>query len=1030
MLIGGFVASTFGLRWKKPRQMVYKATFPALLMVCPMKTKFCLALFAITWFAPRLESASPIVDAPLSPGEAARTMIVPEGFNVTLFAGEPDVMQPVGFCIDDRGRLWVAEAYNYPDHGTRPGDRIVILEDTDHDGRFDKRTVFYDQLNYVSGIEVGFGGAWIMSPPYFYFIPDRDGDLKPDGPPVVLLDGFGNHANAHNMANGFSWGPDGWLYGTHGRTNWSTPDKPGTPQSQRMRFDGGVWRYHPILHIWEPFSDGTTNPWGIDWDDYGQGFVCNCVEPHLFHVIQGAHYEPWRNYESSRFAYERIASIADHLHFLGAADVHVGIGSDAELALGGGHAHSGTMIYLGDNWPESYRNTVFMNNIHGHRVNHDLLERRGSGYTAAHAPDLMIAKDPWFMGVTIRYGPDGAVFVSDWSDTGECHSTRNTRKTTGRIFKISYGKPKPFTLALASMADDELVNLQLHRNDWLVQHARRLLQERFAGGKNMSEVHRSLREIFVSNPDITRQLRALWTLHVTGGTDDAFLSVQLSHENEHVRAWAVRLMCEDRDPPERVQPLFQRLAEQGNSALVRLHLCSALQRLPPSRRWELAAALAGRDEDQSDQNLPLMLWYALEPLVHENLERFVSFAIEAKIPLIRRHAARRAVSLPEAAGLQAVTRALLRTSSDEVRKDLLAGTLKGLEGRRDISAPNDWPEIYTQLRSSPDSSLVEQATRLALIFDDPSALQWLHERANNRGLTPEERQRAIAALVARKPGNLPDLLFSLIADSATRSQALRGLAEFTDPRTPSVILEHYEALDAPSRQDALQTLASRANWAMALMKAIEIKRVARNDLSAFTARQLRNLNDANLNERVNSLWGEVRATAADKKALIDQLRRRLTPPTLAQADLANGRAVFQQACAVCHKLFGEGNNLAPDLTGSQRGNLDYVLENVIDPSASVAQDYRMLIIETTGDRTLNGFLTGETETTLTLRTLNEELVIPKAEVRRQTLSSLSIMPEGLLDGLTPEQVQDLVAYLAVPRQVPLPPAVPPTQPKP
>ena len=193
--------------------------------------------------------------------EAARTMIVPEGFRVTLFAGEPDVQQPIGFCIDDRGRLWVAEAYNYPNHGTRPGDRILIFEDTDGDGKHDKRTVFYDQLNYVTGIEVGFGGAWVMSPPNFYFIPDRDADDRPDSDPIVLLDGFGNHANSHNLANGFAWGPDGWLYGTHGRTNWSEIGKPGSSAEERVRFDGGVYRYHPERHVWEPFADGTTNPW-------------------------------------------------------------------------------------------------------------------------------------------------------------------------------------------------------------------------------------------------------------------------------------------------------------------------------------------------------------------------------------------------------------------------------------------------------------------------------------------------------------------------------------------------------------------------------------------------------------------------------------------------------------------------------------------------------------------------------------------------------------------------------------------------
>ena len=276
-------------------------------------------------------------------------MVVPDGFSVSLFAGEPDVKQPIGFCIDDRGRVWVAEANNYPDKKAGLNDRIVILEDSDNDGRFDKRTVFYDKLEYVSGIEVGFGGAWVMSPPNFYFIPDRNGDDIPDSKPTILLDGFGTAFNAHNIANGFSWGPDGWLYGCHGRTNWSMPAKPGTAEKDRKRFDGGIYRYHPTRHVWEPFSDGTTNPWGIDFNDYGQAFTCNCVNPHLFHMIQGAHFEPWRNRESSQHAYQRIESIADHLHYAGNSHT-LNRSTQGELEIGGGHAHSGTMIYLGDSW--------------------------------------------------------------------------------------------------------------------------------------------------------------------------------------------------------------------------------------------------------------------------------------------------------------------------------------------------------------------------------------------------------------------------------------------------------------------------------------------------------------------------------------------------------------------------------------------------------------------------------------------------------------------------------------------------------
>lgn len=603
-----------------------------------------------------IAGVSPIVgfgeepDAPLPPLEAARTMKVPEGFHVTLFAGEPDVRQPIGFCIDDRGRLWVAEAYNYPNHGTTPSDRelndrILIFEDVDGDGRFDKRTVFYDQLNYVTGIEVGFGGAWVMSPPYFYFIADRDGDDVPDGEPQVLLDGFGNHANSHNLANGFAWGPDGWLYGTHGRTNYSLLGKPGTPDEERIHYDGGVYRYHPVRHVWEPFADGTTNPWGIDFDDYGQGFVCNCVNPHLFHVIQGAHYEPWRNRESSQYAYRRIDTIADHLHFTGVSNVRDGIGSQEEDDLGGGHAHCGTMVYLGDSWPARYRNTVFMNNIHGKRVNNDLLKRLGSGYTASHGPDLMKSQDSWFMGVTIMYGPDGSVFVSDWSDTGECHSVKNTQRETGRIFKISYGQSAVERKNVAELSNDELVALQLHNNDWWVRHARRVLQERAADGQDMTGVKRSLCAMFNEQEEVPRKLRALWALQVTGGLDDSMLSQQLGHESEYIRAWAVRLLSESKTLSPAILDRFVELVATGDSPLVRLHLASALQRLPVEQRWPIAEALATREEDANDANLPLMIWYGIEPLVHDDLDRFIHLAATAKIPLVRQHIARRVAEL-------------------------------------------------------------------------------------------------------------------------------------------------------------------------------------------------------------------------------------------------------------------------------------------------------------------------------------------------------------------------------------------------
>ncbi len=574
------------------------------------------------------KNAQPIVEKPFTPLEAAKTMEVPKGFNVTLFAGEPDIKQPIAFCIDDRGRLWVAEANNYPDKKAGKKDRIIILEDTDGDGRHDKRIVFYDKLEYVSGIEVGFGGVWVMSIPNFYFIPDADYNGVPDGEPVVLLDGFGTHANSHTIANGFAWGPDGWLYGTHGITNWSLPGKPGTPKEKRRRFEGGVWRYHPVRHIWEPFAIGTTNPWGIDWNEYGHAFVCNCVNPHLFHIIQGAHYEPARNRPTGRFAYERIPTIADHLHFTNTKTIRAGIGTPEEDAAGGGHAHSGTMIYLGDNWPAKYRGDVFMNNIHGRRINHDRLARKGSGYAASHAPDVMRARDPWFVGVTLAYGPDGGVYVSDFSDTGECHHTRNTQKHTGRIYKITFGKLKPWKGDIGKLNILELVKLQSHPNEWFARHARRVLHERQA---NTSVLAKALK----SNRSVPLRLRALWTLRVTGNLDEKKLEGLLQDSSEHLRAWAIQLLCENRKPSEVARAEFARMAHEDKSPLVRLYLASAMQRLLLKQRVPVLAHLLAHTEDKDDQNLPLMYWYATEPVVAADRVAAVKLLTACQIPKVR-----------------------------------------------------------------------------------------------------------------------------------------------------------------------------------------------------------------------------------------------------------------------------------------------------------------------------------------------------------------------------------------------------------
>lgn len=580
-------------------------------------------------------------DLPLSPQEALKKITLPPGFEATLFAGEPDVMQPVAFDFDDRGRLWVVECFSYPDFKNQDSDRIVVYTDKDGDGRFDERKVFYDKGHRLSGIVLGFGGVWVCSAPQLLFIPDANRDDVPDGPPVAQLDGWTLKAG-HNMVNGMAWGPDGWLYGRHGITAPSLVGRPGAPEDERQQLSCSIWRYHPTKHLFEVVTHGTTNPWGLDWDDDGQPFFSNNVIGHLWHVVPGAHYKRMFGEDFNPHLYGLMDSCSDHRHFAGNDWTKSRGGQGEHSELGGGHSHAGAMVYLGDNWPDRYRHTIMMGNIHGNRLVYDELERKGSGYTGRHGGSFLMANDPWFRPISIAYGPDGGVFVSDWNDLGECHDNDGAYRASGRIYKITYGKTKPTgDLDLARLDDRELVNLQLHKNDWFVRHARRILQERAAAGKLATSTEAGLGVILKDNADVTRRLRALWALHATDNLGEKQLVPLLDDPSEHLRWWAAQLLCEPKQVSAPVLEKFVLLARNDPSPMVRLGLASALQRLPLEDRWRIAEALIAHESDADDQNLPLMLWYAIEPLVPSDRAHAMQLLAPCKIPLVRQFITRR-----------------------------------------------------------------------------------------------------------------------------------------------------------------------------------------------------------------------------------------------------------------------------------------------------------------------------------------------------------------------------------------------------
>ena len=597
---------------------------------------------------------------------ATEAITLPEGFSAHLFAAEPDVRQPIAFCLDDRGRVWVAEGLQYPRRaeGDEGRDRILILEDTDGDHTFDKRTVFAENLNLISGLEFGFGGIWVGAAPYLMFIPDRNSDDRPDGAPEILLDGWDYRRDTHETLNTFTWGPDGWLYGCHGVFCPSFVGKPGTPEEQRQRVDAAVWRYHPIKREFEVFAEGTSNPWGIDFDASGQCIIEACVIPHLWHMIQGGRYQRQggQHYainaeERARvqsflpdraprylnpFIYDDLKSIGDHLHWTGDRGPHAA--NNRSDAVGGGHAHAGLMLYQGGAWPEEWSNRPMMNNIHGQRINMDILKASGSGYVGSHGPDFLNFNDRWSQALNFLYDQNGSVYVIDWYDKNQCHHNRldGHDRSNGRIYKIVHANESWEKVNLQALSDAALVDLQRHRNEWYAGHARRLLQERRVG----ENVHSALKTMFESIADDPIRLRVLWSLHVTGGLEDAFGLNLLTDSSAIVRAWAIQLLLESKSPSRALLDQLARLAAEDPSPVVRLYIASALQRIPVADRLPILRSLVAHGEDAADHNLPLMYWYASEPVVGESEAAGLELISATRIPLLRQFIARRMAVRP------------------------------------------------------------------------------------------------------------------------------------------------------------------------------------------------------------------------------------------------------------------------------------------------------------------------------------------------------------------------------------------------
>jgi putative heme-binding domain-containing protein len=960
---------------------------------------------------------------PLAPGEARQALKLAEGLDIALLAHEPMVQQPLSITFDDRGRLWVLEYLQFPNpNGLKPvevdqylrtkydrvpepppggpkgADRIVILDDPDESGRYRRSKQFLQGLDLASGMALGYDGVFVVQPPYLLYYADKNHDDLPDGDPEVLLKGFGME-DAHAFANSLTWGPDGWLYGAQGSTV--------TADIRGIGFQQGIWRYHPITRQFELFAEGGGNTWGFDFDRFGRLFAGgNTTEP-LCHHVQGAYYikgfgkhGPLHNPYS--FGYFNPVR---HHGFLG-------------TALTGG-----MVIYQGGLFPERFRDVVIYSNLRANAVRVSKLEPVGSTFDTRFQEDFILSTDRWFRPIKSLVGPDGALYVADWYDYNISHTDPKDRsrwyqpsRETGRIWRVAPKRVTPRAdgkWPLSKLSSAELVDLLKHPNAWYPREARRILMER-----RDPAVRPRLAEMVRHEADPKLALEALWALYVSGGLSDDLALEFLDHQVDHVRAWTIRLLGDRGQVDPRFNDRLVKLARHEPSSTVRSQLACTCKRLPGPVALPIVAELLGRAEDVSDLHIPLLLWWAIENKAISDRERVLELVGSPEAwnrPITRAviidRLPRRYLAEGKPDDYAACARILALAPTAGERERVIAALERQMDGLHLDRTPPALAEALQPLLAAekPGAALVRLALRLGM----EQAHTLAAARAVDARLAPAERAEFIRTLgELKQPASLAALLGLLGPDqpAAVRAASLLAVQRYESRAVADAILAQYRGLSSSLKDRARDVLVGRPAWASRLLDAVEKGGVPREDVRIEQVRRIVLLGDRALKARTEVLWGQVRpATSREKQGRIMAVTQILAK---GKGEPARGRAHVARLCLNCHQLFGEGEKIAPDLTAVDRKTLDVLLQNVIDPSGVIREGYQQYIVETSDGRVLTGLLAENTAEKITvLDAKGVRTPLSAREVANLKRSDASLMPEGLLNTLTDQELRDVFAYL-------------------